>query len=430
MNPDVLTVTLRTVTPLFLGGAEPNKCAELRPPSIKGVLRWWYRALHPRLDPGEEARIFGGADKDQGQAAFFVRVSCDQGGLQTVGPLEDDSWTAEMAYLGYGLIRAPKKEEREAARGQGRRLRAFINERCYIEPGQEFEIEIAFTGRGDTAREQTKKEVLDALWALVQFGGLGSRSRRGWGSLQATRISGNVPETSLWHVHTTGFKKCVQELLKRFEKEPPAAHTSFSSEARVLIRTTDLDWRSALNTVGGALKSARSSQAQATACQLYTDDKSAVEAFLEDCEPHFQGGSTGQRPRIARRPERAAFGLPHNYFFKNRRDLNRMPEIAEFDAVILRRCGEIERELTRRASPLLLHVAPAQRGEHIVVAVFLPTASFLPEGAQIRATARTKNKEREHIRASSITQAPTNFDAVSKFLDYLVSSGWTEVKPE
>lgn len=40
-----LVVTLKTITPLFLGGAEPDKWAELRAPSIKGAMRFWYRAI-------------------------------------------------------------------------------------------------------------------------------------------------------------------------------------------------------------------------------------------------------------------------------------------------------------------------------------------------------------------------------------------------
>lgn len=40
-----LTVTLETVTPLFLGAAEPRGGAELRAPSFRGALRYWPRAL-------------------------------------------------------------------------------------------------------------------------------------------------------------------------------------------------------------------------------------------------------------------------------------------------------------------------------------------------------------------------------------------------
>ena len=44
-----LGVRLETVTPLFLGGAEQNGYAELRPPSVKGALRFWHRALRALL---------------------------------------------------------------------------------------------------------------------------------------------------------------------------------------------------------------------------------------------------------------------------------------------------------------------------------------------------------------------------------------------
>ncbi|MBA4369031.1 MAG: type III-B CRISPR module RAMP protein Cmr1, partial [Desulfobacterium sp.] len=33
------------VTPMFLGGSDPKK-AELRAPSVKGALRFWWRALY------------------------------------------------------------------------------------------------------------------------------------------------------------------------------------------------------------------------------------------------------------------------------------------------------------------------------------------------------------------------------------------------
>ncbi|MGQ9600679.1 MAG: RAMP superfamily CRISPR-associated protein, partial [Anaerolineae bacterium] len=39
-----LTVTLETVTPLFLGGADPRGAPELRAPSFRGATRYWLRA--------------------------------------------------------------------------------------------------------------------------------------------------------------------------------------------------------------------------------------------------------------------------------------------------------------------------------------------------------------------------------------------------
>ena len=64
-----IEATYRVVTPMFCGGAEPDKRAELRPSSFKGVLRFWWRALAwSRLggDLGQikqqEDALFGSAD--------------------------------------------------------------------------------------------------------------------------------------------------------------------------------------------------------------------------------------------------------------------------------------------------------------------------------------------------------------------------------
>src|SRR5205823_1602619 len=66
-----LTVRLSAVTPLFIGGAEPNDRAELRPASIKGLLRYWYRALDGSY-AANESRYFGSTDA--GQAGCLLRI--------------------------------------------------------------------------------------------------------------------------------------------------------------------------------------------------------------------------------------------------------------------------------------------------------------------------------------------------------------------
>jgi CRISPR-associated protein Cmr1 len=60
---------LEVVTPLFLGGAD-GKTAELRPPSIRGAMRFWFRAMMGGIVGGNiealkklEADVFGDTDK-------------------------------------------------------------------------------------------------------------------------------------------------------------------------------------------------------------------------------------------------------------------------------------------------------------------------------------------------------------------------------
>jgi CRISPR-associated protein Cmr1 len=90
-NSKQLTATYRIVTPMFIGDAE-QKATSIRPPSIKGALRFWWRAcqwgkmlqeaegdvsralhtLHQR-----EAKLFGIAAEDNsgGQGRFLLQVN-------------------------------------------------------------------------------------------------------------------------------------------------------------------------------------------------------------------------------------------------------------------------------------------------------------------------------------------------------------------
>lgn len=51
---------VRVETPMFIGGFTPS-WAEWRTASIKGVLRYWYRAIQPDLE--KEKEIFGSANR-------------------------------------------------------------------------------------------------------------------------------------------------------------------------------------------------------------------------------------------------------------------------------------------------------------------------------------------------------------------------------
>ncbi|MCP4402916.1 MAG: type III-B CRISPR module RAMP protein Cmr1 [bacterium] len=67
---------LETVTPLFMAGAD-GRTPELRTPSFKGMLRFWWRAM--RADDNiqhlaeQEAKLFGGTGKDQGRSKMVLR---------------------------------------------------------------------------------------------------------------------------------------------------------------------------------------------------------------------------------------------------------------------------------------------------------------------------------------------------------------------
>ncbi|MEK6673676.1 MAG: type III-B CRISPR module RAMP protein Cmr1, partial [Nitrospirota bacterium] len=72
-----ITFEIETITPMFLAGADQGK-AELRAASIKGLMRFWWRALQAdKLDKlkENENRIFGSSDEGIGASKFAIRVT-------------------------------------------------------------------------------------------------------------------------------------------------------------------------------------------------------------------------------------------------------------------------------------------------------------------------------------------------------------------
>jgi len=64
------------VTPLFLGGADPQK-AELRVPPIKAAMRFWWRALNPQsieMLRDSESKLFGDAGDKYGKSNLTLAI--------------------------------------------------------------------------------------------------------------------------------------------------------------------------------------------------------------------------------------------------------------------------------------------------------------------------------------------------------------------
>jgi len=73
-----ITFKCETITPMFMAGAN-GKTPELRAPSIKGAMRFWWRAMHGNLGLKElkekEAEIFGGSGEKEGRSNVIIRIT-------------------------------------------------------------------------------------------------------------------------------------------------------------------------------------------------------------------------------------------------------------------------------------------------------------------------------------------------------------------
>ena len=150
---------IENVTPMFMGGAEQNQPPEFRTQSIKGLLRFWNRALFPN-SLEEEDRLFGSTEW---KSPFKLKAQelSPKMGLKGEGRWKEHKTTY---LLGLGLAHYNKGV-----------LRPFY------EPGSSFRLEFLFRAG---LRPKDERRILLAFWALVNLGGLGSRCRRGLGSIR------------------------------------------------------------------------------------------------------------------------------------------------------------------------------------------------------------------------------------------------------
>ncbi len=119
-----LEVELEAVTPLWIGGA--GRQAELRPPSVRGSLRFWFRALAGGL-LGEELRsvweaesaVFGNTTR---ASSVVVRLfGSPRTGVSVVGGTEQ---LPGLAYMFWSVF----QQKREAIL-PGERFRLRLNSR-------------------------------------------------------------------------------------------------------------------------------------------------------------------------------------------------------------------------------------------------------------------------------------------------------------
>ena len=168
---ELFSVALMTTTPLFAGGPKTrhvDRHTPIRVPSIRGQLRFWWRALfaHP-WDTKElaenEAKLwgsiaqFGDANPRRSRVDLWVTGHRDA--------RVDDSEIEPNSLEGYVLW--PARAQQGKPTGERRK------------PGVQFTLHVA-------APDEHKEQLRDTVRAWILFGGIGGRTRRGCGSLTVT----------------------------------------------------------------------------------------------------------------------------------------------------------------------------------------------------------------------------------------------------
>lgn len=345
-----LRARYRIVTPFFAGGADPKKFGGIRPPSIKGALRFWWRALqwqthfdragqNPvaalRSLHAAESRLFG-TSADQGAQAKFL-LSVEETGLSPnslpkPGP-------GNIYLLGQGLYNHQKGYTWEGRAGGSFTLHLLLH---------------------PSVTDEERRSLEEALLVFGLLGGIGSRARHGLGSVAIQEIACEgaqpfftVPQT------LDALRAALAPLVQRKAPLPP--FTAFSRETRIDVSLTGNDPWTLHDQIGKEEMRYRSygrngKVLDAPSERNFRDDHDLILNF-------FRSGKADKSPR------RIVFGLPHNYTFSSLGKPNKVNVIP----------GEHE----RRASPLFLHLHPIEDKRFAAIHALLP-ATFLPAEEGIR----------------------------------------------
>ena len=306
-----LTATYQIVTPMFIGDAN-QEAASIRPPSIKGMLRFWWRALNwgkylelKNADVlkalgalhAEEARLFGSAvEKDKGgQGAFLLQVTkqphpkARQKIWPEKPPIEGKRKEAiGSSYFGFGLWEDKTNSTHRES----------------IIEGNSFTLSFCFKPKissEDVAKDI--KEIKEVLKVFGLFGGLGSRSRRGFGSVCLTELV-DTEKTELFDYSLSEYRQKTCQVIDEYRDIKKVPYSAFSQYARFEIVEQGKDARQIHGRAGYAYKN-------------YRDN--------------------------LKKWEKIPFGLPLSKIDEN-----------------------------RRASPLLYHVHPLNKGNFVVGVLYLP----------------------------------------------------------
>ncbi len=326
-EPEIIKATYRIVTPMFIGDAQ-QKATGISPASVKGALRFWWRALnwgrvasacHSETEAlkqlhEEEAVLFGSSaydsenkqrDKEHkpliGASRFTLQLDTSE-----VSKTAKADWPKgandPSGYLGIGLWESGSKQKGNVQAA-----------RQYLAEDKLFSVNL-HSKEGELNDTQIK-QLKDTLLAWGLFGGLGSRSRRAFGSVAIERINNELYDCNT----VNDYKKIIETVFQEYRLDT-VAHPPFSAlscETQMSVNTSN---------------QSKARDAHAVLGQAFKD---------------YRG-----QPSDMRGEKKRVFGLPYSG-------------------------GSNQDNELRRASPLLFHIHPIGN-KFVSLSLYLP-ATFHPK---------------------------------------------------
>lgn len=356
------------LTPLFGGGVEANVVDEdnpIRGTSVRGQLRFWWRATRggrfggslEKMKAAEDA-IWGAAAKEHqgGKRPLPVQVAIylDNAGSPVKPFIHERNRHGQLkptpnpqsgvpAYAAFPLQRT----DEEIAAGK---------EPYTVQKGVTFTLRLDF-------HEDYREDVETAIWAWETFGGIGARTRRGFGAIYCSSIreNGKVKSLPTDDCNTAALKKSIKNRLKTITGKWPEDVPHLSPKIFLEVVDTGGDSIGAWNWLITALRQFRQSREGNQYGPTHWPEANAVRSAVR--KP-----VSSKSPNIGTKFPRAQLGLPILFHFPQERNLQ--------DATLTGKKKE------RMASRLILRPLSCGRGRGVGLAAVL-ISPIVPDGGVV-----------------------------------------------
>lgn len=169
MPSNSIIFSVETTSALFIHGADNGNQAEIRPPAIKGVMRYWFRALAGAYCSVQELQ--------QKEAEMFGSTTV---GARLIVHVMSDEYVSSTKK---SLLPQHKGELLNQGRDPASPSPAIL-------AGKQFKIVLQSYPPVPDANSRILQVAAWTLWTAIHLGGFGQRSRRGAGSLQLLETEG------------------------------------------------------------------------------------------------------------------------------------------------------------------------------------------------------------------------------------------------
>lgn len=181
---------VQTVTPTFMGGE--GRFDGIRIPEIKGVMRWWFRALAGCFVGDDisrlkdiEGNIFGIANDSKNNQKSKFRLSIENSKLQFLTTNKQGIDSNGYTYLGIGNV-IFKFDRNNKGKFIPNPDKADKNNNVLIDAGSMFDLRFTFYPQ---ATEDDINLIIGSFYLATAMGGFGLRGRKCFGSWQIKDIT-------------------------------------------------------------------------------------------------------------------------------------------------------------------------------------------------------------------------------------------------